>query len=383
MRVTVAPDSLKESVSAPRAARAIARGITRAVPDAEAVLVPMADGGEGTTEAIVEAAGGEYRTATVGDPLGRPIEAVWGLCDDGKTAVVEMARASGLERLRPSERGPARTSTHGTGELILAALEAGVEKVIVGIGGSATVDGGAGMAVALGATLLDAEGRPMEDCPGGRLREVKAVDLSGLHPRVREVDIAVASDVTNPLLGPEGAARTYGPQKGATPEQVKMLEEGLSSLADVIRRDLGTDVRGLPGAGAAGGLGAGLVAFLGARVEEGARTVAQAVGLRERMAGSDLVFTAEGKMDGQSVFGKATARVASIAQEEGLPAIGLAGSLGPGYERLYGCGFSAIVPIVEGPTELTQALEAGESLLEAAAERVMRIWLAAAEKYDG
>ena len=353
MRVTVAPDSLKESVSAPRAARAIARGITRAVPDAEAVLVPMADGGEGTTEAIVEAAGGEYRTATVGDPLGRPIEAVWGLCDDGKTAVVEMARASGLERLRPSERGPARTSTHGTGELILAALEAGVEKVIVGIGGSATVDGGAGMAVALGATLLDAEGRPMEDCPGGRLREVKAVDLSGLHPRVREVDIAVASDVTNPLLGPEGAARTYGPQKGATPEQVKMLEEGLSSLADVIRRDLGTDVRGLPGAGAAGGLGAGLVAFLGARVEEGARTVAQAVGLRERMAGSDLVFTAEGKMDGQSVFGKATARVASIAQEEGLPAIGLAGSLGPGYERLYGCGFSAIVPIVEGPTELT------------------------------
>ncbi len=383
MKITVAPDSLKESVTAPRAARAMARGVTRAAPEAEVVVVPMADGGEGTTEAIVEAAGGEYRTATVGDPLGRPIEAVWGLCDDGKTAVVEMARASGLERLRPSERDPARTSTHGTGELILAALEAGIEKVIVGIGGSATVDGGAGMAVALGATLLDAEGCPLEDCPGGRLREVKSVDLSGLHPGIREVDIAVASDVTNPLLGRDGAARTYGPQKGATPEQVKMLEEGLSSLADVIRRDLGTDVRGLPGAGAAGGLGAGLVAFLGARIEEGARTVAQAVGLRERMAGSNLVFTAEGRMDGQSVFGKATAHVASIAREAGVPAVGLAGCLGPGYERLYGCGFSAIVPIVEGPTGLEQALEAGESLLEAAAERVMRIWLAAAEKYDG
>jgi glycerate kinase len=294
-----------------------------------------------------------------------------------------MAQASGLERLGPEERDPTRTSTRGTGQLIRTALDAGVARIIVGIGGSATVDGGAGMAIALGARLLDAEGKVLHDCPGGRVGEVRSIDLSGLHPAIADVEIVVASDVTNPLLGPDGAARTYGPQKGATPEEVELLERALSSLERVFRRDLARDVRGMQGAGAAGGLGAGLVAFLGARIERGALTVAEAVGLRRRMAGSDLVFTAEGRMDGQSSFGKATACVAALAREAGVPAVGLAGSLGPGYRRLYDSGFAALVPIVDGPITLEEALERAESLLEGAAEQVIRIWLASAAKRNG
>jgi len=374
MKVTIAPDSLKESLGAPQAARAIARGVRRACAEADCVLVPMADGGEGTTEAIVDATDGSVRRAVVADPLGRPVEACWGLCGDGITAVVEMARASGLELLSPDERDPMRTSTWGTGELIRCALDAGARALIVGIGGSATVDGGTGMAAALGVRFLDADGRPIGAPRGGLLRDVAGIDISGLDRRLREADVVVAGDVTNPLLGTEGAARVYGPQKGADAEQVEELEAGLANLADVIRAELGRDVAELPGAGAAGGLGAGLVALLDAELRSGAETVMEAVDLRARMSGSELVITAEGRVDGQSAFGKATGCVAKAARDAGIPAVVLAGSVGPGFERLYEQGVCAVLPIVEGPMTLPEALERAASCLERAAESLIRIW---------
>ena len=377
MRITVAPDSLKESLSAVEAARAIERGLRRACPDAEVVLVPVADGGEGTAAAMVAATGGTWREADVAGPLGRRVRARWGMCGDGRTAVIEMAGASGIELLVPGERNPMLTSTRGTGQLIAAALDAGVGSIIVGIGGSATVDGGTGMAAALGVRFLDAEGREITDCRGGRLGDIRDVDMSGAHARLAEAEIVVACDVTNPLTGPDGAARVYGPQKGATPEQVAELERGLAGLARVIEQRLGVQVADLPGAGAAGGLGAGLVAFLGARLQSGVVTVLAAVGLREKMAGSDLVITAEGRVDAQSAFGKAPAGVAAAAAEAGIPAVVLAGSLGPGYEALYAHGVCGVFPIVDRPMPLQEALEQAEGLLEHAAESVLRLWLAA------
>jgi glycerate kinase len=383
MKITVAPDSLKESLSAPDAAGAIARGLRRACAGLQLALVPMADGGEGTTEAITEATGGTYHRAVVHDPLGRPVEALWGECGDGRTAVVEMARASGLELLQPGERNPMLTSTRGTGELIGHALDAGADRIIVGIGGSATVDGGTGMASALGVRFLDADGAPITDCRGGTLERIRRIDLGGRHARLEEAALIVASDVTNPLLGPEGAAHVYGPQKGATPEQVEQLERGLARLAGLIRRTLGLEVAALPGAGAAGGLGAGLVAFLGARLQSGAQTVAEAVRLREKMAGSDLVITAEGRLDGQSAFGKATGCVAAIAQEMGVPVVALAGALGPDFERLYEEGMVALLAIQDRPMPLEEALSRADGLLERAAEAVLRLWIAAGEAGDG
>ena len=377
MKVTVAPDSLKESLTSPRTAQAIARGVRRAVPSAELVLVPMADGGEGTVEAIVSATGGRLRRATVADPLGRPVRARWGICGDGATAVIEMAEASGLELLKLHERNPLLTSTRGTGELIRKALDGGARRILVGLGGSATVDGGTGMAAALGVRFLDGCGRAIADCRGGRLLDVRDIDVSARDARLEGVEIIAACDVTNPLTGPAGAARTYAPQKGAAPQQVEELERGLASLARVIRSRLGVQVGALPGAGAAGGLGAGLVAFLGARIASGVETVMEAVHLRERMAGSDLLITAEGRLDGQSAFGKSIAGVARAAQEQDIPVVALAGSLGPGYESIYDCGVCAVFPIVNRPMDLRAAMGEAERLLEGAAESVVRLWRAA------
>jgi len=377
MKITVAPDSFKECLPSPAVARAIAAGIRRAAPHSEVVLVPMADGGEGTVEAIIEATGGSLRSARVADPLGRPLEATWGLCGDGRTAVVEMARASGLELLAPEERDPMRTSTHGTGLLMREALRSGVGRLIVGIGGSATVDGGTGMAAALGARFLDGRGRPIEDCRGGRLGDICDVDLSGLDERLGRTEIIVASDVTNPLTGPDGAARIYAPQKGATPEQTERLERGLRSLAEVVRARLDLEVDGLPGAGAAGGLGAGLVAFLGARIRSGVDTVMEAVRLAERMRGSRLVVTGEGRLDGQTAHGKTVAGVAALAAGQGVPVVALAGSLGPGCEALYRRGVTCAFAIVDGPMDRIAAMGDAPALLERAAESVLRLWLSA------
>ena len=285
--------------------------------------------------------------------------------------------ASGLPLVPADMRDPMLTSTRGTGELIAAALDGGAKKIIVGIGGSATVDGGTGMAAALGVKFLDRDGRAITDCRGGRLNDIGDVDVSGLDPRIAETEIVVACDVTNPLTGPEGAARIYGPQKGAAPAQVEELERGLANLAGVIRARLGVDVSNLPGAGAAGGLGAGLAAFLGARLRSGVETVLPAVGLAEKMAGSDLVITAEGRVDGSSAFGKATAGVAAVAAEQGVPVVVLAGSIGDGCEALYERGVRAVFSIVDRPIELADALRDAGPLMERAAESVLRLWLAA------
>ena len=376
MKVTIAPDSLKESLSSALAAEAIADGVRRAAPDADVVLVPMADGGEGTAEAMASATGGALHHCTVRGPLGPTVDAAWGLCGDGRTAVVEMARASGLELIRPEERDPMRASTHGTGELIRAALDAGARRVIVGIGGSATVDGGTGMAQALGVRFLDSVGGAVEGCCGARLAEIADVDLGGLDPRIGDTEITIASDVTNPLVGADGAARVYGPQKGADAAQVEELERGLARLAGVIEARLGVRVADMPGAGAAGGLGAGLVAFLGARMASGVHTVMEAVRLADRMRGSDLVITAEGRLDGQSAFGKTIAGVAEVAAAQGIPVVALAGSVGPGAERIHDCGVSAVFCIADGPLTLQDAMDRAAQLLGRTAEAVTRLWLA-------
>lgn len=274
------------------------------------------------------------------------------------------------------------TSTRGTGELIRAALDHGVRRIIVGIGGSATVDGGTGMAAALGVRFLDADGREIADCCGGRLAEIRDVDASGLDPRIKDTEILVACDVTNPLTGPDGAARTYAPQKGASPEQTERLEDGLCALGETLRTGLGVDVRSLPGGGAAGGLGAGLVAFLGARLQSGVQTVMDVVRLREKMAGSEFVITAEGRLDWQSAFGKTVAGVAAAAREQRIPVVVLAGSLGQGYERIYPQGVCAVFPILDRPMQLEAALAEAGPLLTRAAESVMRLWLAAKGESD-
>jgi len=374
MRVVIAPDSLKESLCAEDAAQAVAEGVRCACPEAEVVLAPIADGGEGTVAAMVAATNGRECIADVTDPLGRPIRAAWGLCGDERTAVVEMARASGLELLTSAERDPMRTSTRGTGELIAAALNAGARRIVVGIGGSATVDGGTGMAAALGVRFLDAAGDEITDCRGGRLADIANVDISGRDARLDECDIAVACDVTNPLTGADGAARVYGAQKGAGPAQVEELERGLANLSRVISHALGIEVNDLPGAGAAGGLGAGLVAFLGARLQSGVATVLDAVDLRGKLTGADLVITAEGRVDAQSAFGKAPAGVAALAAELGVPCIVLAGSLGPGFEALYSHGVCGVFSILDRPMNLATALAEAAPLLTRTAEAVMRVW---------
>jgi glycerate kinase len=327
MRVLVAPDKFRGTLTAAEAAEAIAQGWRRARPDDEVERVPMADGGEGTLEALVTALGGELRTVTVSGPLGDPVAAAYGVVPGprGPVAVIEMARASGLALLAPERRDPTRTTTRGTGELIRAALERDRPvEVLVCIGGSATNDGGAGMAQALGARLLDAEGR--EIGPGGAaLLRLARVDASGLARLVRGVRFVAVTDVDNPLVGPSGASAVYGPQKGASPEDVLLLDRALAHYAAVLHRDLGIDVRDVPGAGAAGGLGAGLVAFLGAHVRRGVEVVMEAVGLRERIAAADLVVTGEGSLDAQSLRGKVVAGVLDAAREAGVPALVLCG----------------------------------------------------------
>jgi glycerate 2-kinase len=326
MRVLVAPDKFKGTLTAAQAAEAIAEGWRRADPAADLEIVPMADGGEGTLDALVAALGGERHSERVTGPLGDPVVAEFAVVGspDGPMGVVEMARASGLGLISPARRDPRRATTRGTGELILAAARSGVRRILVCIGGSATNDGGAGMAQAVGIRLLDERGA--EILPGGAaLLELARIDVSGLDPSVRNVRFDVATDVDNPMTGPNGASAVYGPQKGASPDDVAMLDQALGHLAAVIHRDLGVDVRSIPGAGAAGGLGAGLVAFLGAHLRPGVDLVMDALGLRRRLEGADLAITGEGAFDRQSSHGKAPAGVLRAAAEARVPVIVLCG----------------------------------------------------------
>jgi glycerate kinase len=380
VRILVAPNSFKGSLSATRAATAIARGVREVIPDADVVEIPVADGGDGTVEALVGAHHGTYGWVNVEGPLGDPVHAAFGLIDGGRTAVVELASASGFELITAARRDPRKTSTYGFGQLLDAALKAGVEKVIAGIGGSATNDGGAGMAQALGYRLLDIAGH---DLPrgGAALVRLERINSSGVQPGWHSIRVLVACDVSNPLTGPLGASRVYGPQKGADEETVVMLDDALARLARVIERDLGVQVRDLPGAGAAGGTGAGLVAFLNAELVPGAPLIVEAAGLdRALAAGAGLVITGEGRIDSQTAFGKAPGEVAKRAQKVGIPVLFLAGTRGSGWDELEGLGITAVYTLDDekaqdgGPDRqnLAQLMQHADQALTATAARAIR-----------
>lgn len=375
MKIVVAPDSFKESLSAPEVAAAMARGITLAAPHARIHCVPMADGGEGTVQAVLAGTQGERRTAVTQNALGEPIDADWALLGDG-TAVIEMATAGGLEQIPRAKRDPLRASSAGVGQLISAALDAGARRIVLGLGGSATNDGGAGMLQALGMAFLDSDSRPLE--PGGAaLARLARIDAQGLDPRLRAVQFTIASDVDNPLCGAQGASAIFGPQKGANPEQVRQLDAALSRLADVFAQTLGRDDRNAPGSGAAGGLGFAARSWLGAGFRPGVEVVAEIGQLAEVVKGASLVFTGEGRMDSQTLRGKTPMGVARIAREAGVPVVAIAGSLGAGYQMLYGAGIHAAFSLAEGPCTLEEACRDAARLLADRASDIMRIWLAA------
>jgi len=400
MKVVIAPDSFKECLPASQVAAALAAGTLEAHPQAAIDLVPMADGGEGTVEAMVSATGGRFITVDVFGPLGEEIRARFGMlgtagepglpgmlgvtaavaraegdeeaaCSD--TAVIEMAAASGLQLVPSEKRDPRRTTTYGTGQLILAALDAGARDIIVGIGGSGTVDGGAGCAQALGVKFVDAQGHPCVcGLAGGGLMDVAGIDMTGRDGRLDDARIGVACDVANPLTGPDGAAAVYGPQKGATPEIVEQLDAALAHLAEVIRRDVGVDVETLSGAGAAGGLGAGLVAFASAGLESGVKIIAEAVQLERRLVGADLCITGEGKLDGSSRSGKTTFGVADIAARIGVPVICVAGQVADDAPQ---DRFAAVTSLAGDGISVRQAMRAAEDLLRVRAAEAVRKWL--------
>lgn len=374
MKIIIAPDSFKGCMSAEQAAKAMERGIRRALPQAECVLVPMADGGEGTVQSLVDATGGELLETTVTGPLGTPVRAQYGMLGDGRTAVIEMAAASGIAYVDERTRDPRITTTYGTGELVRDALDHGVTSFIIGLGGSATNDGGAGMAQALGVRLLDAQGGELP-FGGAALADLAAIDVSGIDPRLGTADIRLASDVTNPLTGAQGASAVFGPQKGADDATVAQLDAALRHYATVIRSELGRDVESIPGAGAAGGLGAGFLAFTGAHMQSGVSLVVEATGLIQQAAGADWCFTGEGGIDSQTQYGKTPIGVAQAVKSSSprCCVVALAGTVGSGIEELYGKGIDAVFGIIPRAGSLEQVLAAGEWNLERCAENVSRL----------
>ena len=376
LRIVIAPDSFKGSLTAAQAAAAMAVGARRARPDVEVVLMPLADGGEGTEEALVVATGGWRHSARVMGPLGDLVDAVWGrLGPGGETAVVEMAAAAGLPLVPPDKRDPRRTTTFGVGELLRRPVEAGAKRLIIGLGGSATNDGGVGAMQALGVRFWDAAGVPLpEPITGGDLRHLARIDASALHALFAGVEVVIASDVTNPLLGPTGASAVYGPQKGADAAIVAELDAALTQYAAVLRRDLGRDVAALPGAGAAGGMGAGLMAFLGARMQSGIDLVLDAARFEERAQGADWLLTGEGRIDAQTLSGKTLSGVLRRCRPLDIPAIAFGGSVDDAVgEQLAAEGLRAAFPIVSGPTSLEDAMRDAGALLTQAVARVVRL----------
>ncbi|MDE1915797.1 MAG: glycerate kinase [Sphingomonadales bacterium] len=369
MRVVIAPDSFKESLSALDAARAIEAGMREVFPDWTYATMPVADGGEGTVDALVAATAGRLVTQTVSDPLGRPVTAFFGVTGDGKTAIIEIAAAAGLMLLTPDERDPLRTSSFGVGQLIRAALDTGARHLIIGLGGSATNDGGAGMAQALGARLLDRHGQALAP-GGGALTSLARLDLSAMDPRIATCIIDVACDVDNPLVGPQGASAIFGPQKGASPQMVGLLDEGLRHYAEMIEQTLGIAMADRAGAGAAGGLGGALMALCGARLRSGIVVVTEVVGLDAAIAAADLVITGEGRIDGQTLHGKTPIGVARIARRHGKPVIALAGMIGEGAEQLAPHAIDAMFSVVQGPCSLDQALADAAGNLRATARNM-------------
>ncbi|WP_313517950.1 glycerate kinase [Pseudomonas sp.] len=372
MKIVIAPDSFKESLSADAVAAAIGEGWRQVYADAEIVTKPMADGGEGTVDALLAATGGERRESPVRGPLGEPVNAHWGWLD-GNTAVIEMASASGLHLLTPAQRDARITSSFGTGELIRAALDAGATRIILGLGGSATNDGGSGLLRAVGVRFLDAEGRDLEE-GGAALARLDRLDVEGLDARLAQVSVEVAADVDNPLCGPRGASAVFGPQKGANPEQVEELDAALRRFGEIAAQALGEDHSEFPGVGAAGGLGFAARAFLAARFRPGVEVVAELSGLAEAMQGADLVITGEGRLDAQSLHGKTPMGVAKVAKAAGVPVVAIAGSLGDGYQKLYEVGIDAAFSLVPGPMALERAMSDAAAELQARAADVARLW---------
>lgn len=375
MKFVIAPDSFKGSLTAKEAATAMATGIKRVYPDAEQTLVPMADGGEGTVQSLVDATNGQLLIKTVHGPLNQPVQAHYGLLGNSNTAVIEMAEASGIGYVTEETKNPLIATTYGTGELILDAVSHGVDQIIIGIGGSATNDGGAGMAQALGVKLLNDAGEQV-GLGGGALGEVAHVDVSGVDRRVKEVKVLIASDVTNPLTGPEGASAVFGPQKGATPEMVKLLDDNLHHYAAVIKADLGRDLEEKPGSGAAGGLGTGLLAFTNATMQKGIELVVEYSQLEEQAAGADYVLTGEGSIDFQTKFGKTPYGVAKTTKRVApqAPVIGIAGHLGKGVAELADEGVIDVVfASPSGAKSLEQAIADAAQDVALTAENVARL----------
>ena len=371
MKILVAPDSFKGSLTAMEAAESIGRGIQKADPEIEVDLLPMADGGEGTVQSLVDATKGEIIKKEVTGPLGEPVKAFYGLLGDGKTAVIEMAAASGLPLLPEEKRNPLKTTTYGTGELIASALEAGVEKIIIGIGGSATNDAGVGMAQALGAEILDAQGEEIA-FGGGSLDQITEINLDSLDSRLEDVEILVACDVDNPLFGKEGAAYVYAPQKGADKEMVEKLDQNLRHFNQLVIKELGKNTNQIPGAGAAGGLGAGLVAFLDAELKAGVDIILDLINFEKRLKGVDLVITGEGMLDGQSIYGKTPVGVSRSAAKKNIPVIALAGTLGAGVEKVLDHGINSYFSLIDRPAKLKEVVERSPALLVDLSEQIIR-----------
>lgn len=355
MKIIIAPDSFKESLTSSQVATAVEAGFKEVYPDAVFIKLPIADGGEGTIEALVSATCGHTVTANVVGPLGTKIKSFYGVCGDGLTAIIEMAASSGLDLVPLKERNPLITTSYGTGQLIRIALDAGYRKFIIGIGGSATNDAGVGMLQALGVSLLDENGKEIL-FGGENLAHLAKIDISGMDARLQQSKIEVACDVNNPLTGPVGASAVFGPQKGATPEMVKTLDDCLTHFSNLVKRDLGKEIDKQPGAGAAGGMGAALQSFLNAKLRSGVEIVIEHTGFRELVQNANLVITGEGRIDGQSIFGKAPVGIAKVSSEYGVPVIAFAGSLGKDASVVRNHGINAIFSVVNGPCTLDEAL---------------------------
>ncbi len=371
MKVLVAPDSFKGSLTSGQIIELVEAAGKRVLPDCQVLKMPIADGGEGTVDALVEILKGEKRQLAVKNPLLETVYAAYGIVN-GDTAVIEMAQASGLPLIEMERRNPLYTSTYGTGELIRGVLEAGFRKIIIGIGGSATNDGGIGAMEALGARFLDGQGRQVKGI-GESLGAIETIDLSNLMPELKAADIQVMCDVDNPLTGQRGATFVYGPQKGGTAEILERLEVGMLHYERLIRRDLGIDLSQIEGAGAAGGLGGALMAFLGAKLKSGIETILEVVDFAHILGDVDLVVTGEGRLDRQSAYGKVISGIGKACLKQGVPVVALVGSIGEGAEAIYDCGISGIVPIVNGPMTLAEAMEKAQQLTLEGAERLFRL----------
>lgn len=368
----LAPDSFKESMTAKEVCIAMEQGISKVFPDAHFIHVPMADGGEGTVQSLVDATGGQLYYKDVTGPLGNLVTANYGILGDGETAVLEMASASGISYVTKETRNPLITTTYGTGELILDCLDRGIHKIIIGIGGSATNDGGAGMAEALGVKFLDASGYPLPR-GGGGLGQLATIDVSGIDKRLAEVELIIACDVDNPLCGERGASHVFGPQKGATPEMVLQLDRNLAHYAEIAKRQLGKDVADVPGAGGAGGLGAGLLIFTNAVLNRGIEIVIEYAGLKDKLAQADYCFTGEGGIDFQTKFGKTPYGVAKTAKALNKPVIAIAGYIGEGIDSLYEIGIDTVFGIVPGASDIDTLLKDGPKNVERTCENIARL----------